>query len=167
MSNKSSIAHARLSILENSVQAATMLARSKEAANFYCIPLVWSCKQVFLPNLFWFQFGKWICLDSALVLQLSRQEPFQGSTIRQRLPSEPELFQVEQVSPVTADNEFNAEPTETEFTLIPYAHAHLGKTFSRKMAHRIMQKIDNTFHWIHHYLVGDNVFLLDSGLTWG
>ena len=90
------------------LQAATTW--SKEAEKFYCIHLVWSRKQVFLPNLLWSYFWKWIRLDSARVLQLSQQQPFQGAAILQGLPSEPEFFQVEQVSPVTADNEFNAEP---------------------------------------------------------
>ena len=84
--------------------------RSKEAEKFYCVHLVWPRKQVFLPNLLWSYFWKWIRLDSARVLQLSQQQRLQGLAIRQRLPSEPELFQVEQVSPLTVDNEFNAEP---------------------------------------------------------
>ena len=90
------------------LQAATTPGR--EAKTFYCIHFVWSCKQVFLPNFLWFHLWKWIRLDSARVLQLSQQQPFQGAAILQRLPSEPELFQVEQVSPLTADNEFKAEP---------------------------------------------------------
>ena len=90
------------------LQAAT--TPSKEAQKFYCIHLVWPRKQVFLPNLLWSYFWKRIRLDSNRVLQVSQQQPFQGSAIRQRLPSEPEFFQVEQVSSFTADNEFNAEP---------------------------------------------------------
>ena len=90
------------------LQAAT--TRSKEAEKFYYIHLVWSRKQVFLPNLLWSYFWKWIRLDSTRVLQLSQQQPFQGAAILEGLPSEPEFFQVEQVSPVTANNEFNAEP---------------------------------------------------------
>ena len=69
------------------LQAAT--TPSKEAQKFYCIHLVWPRKQVFLPNLLWSYFWKWIRLDSTRVLQLSQQQPFQGSAIRQRLPSEP------------------------------------------------------------------------------
>ena len=90
------------------LQAAT--ARSKQVKKFYWIHFVWSRKQVFLPNFLWFHFWKWIRLDSARVLQLCQQEPFQGAAILQRLPSEPELFKVEQVSPLTVDNEFNAKP---------------------------------------------------------
>ena len=82
---------------------------SKEAEKFYCIHLVWSRKQVFLPNLLWSHFWNWIRLGSARVLQL-KQQPFQGAAILEGLPSEPEFFQVERVSPLTADNEFNAEP---------------------------------------------------------
>ena len=33
------------------------------------------------------------------------------------------------------------------------------------MAQRITQKVGNTIHRINHYLVNDNVFLLDSDLT--
>ena len=90
------------------LQAAT--TPSKEAEKFYCIHLVWSRKQVFLPNLLWSCFWKWIRLDFARVFQLSQQQPFPGRAILEGLPSEPEFFQVEQVSPLTADNEFNAEP---------------------------------------------------------
>ena len=90
------------------LQAAT--TRSKEAEKFYCIHLVWSRKQVFLPNFLWFHFWKWIRLDSARVLQLRQQQPFQDTAILQRSPCESELLQVEQVSPVTADNEVNTEP---------------------------------------------------------
>jgi len=90
------------------LQAAT--TRRKQAEKFYCIHLVWSRKQVFLPNLLWSYFWKWIRLDSARVLQLSQQKKFQESIIPPRLSSERELFQVEQVSPLTAENEFNAEP---------------------------------------------------------
>ena len=80
------------------LQAATTPGR--EAKTFYCIHFVWSFKQVFLPNFLWFHFWKWIRLDSARVLQLSQQQPFQGAAILEGLPSEPEFFQVEQVSPV-------------------------------------------------------------------
>ena len=90
------------------LQAAT--TRRDQAETFYCIHLVWSRKQVFLPNLLWSYFWKWIRLDSSRVLQLSQQKRFPESIIPPRLPSERELFQVEQVSPLTADNEFNAEP---------------------------------------------------------
>ena len=89
------------------MQAAT--TPSKEAEKFFCIHLVWPRKQVFLPNLLWSYFWKWIRLDSARVLQLSQQR-LQQSAILEGLPSEPELFRLEQVSPLTADNEFNAEP---------------------------------------------------------
>ena len=91
----------------NILQAAT--TRSKEAKKFYCIHLVWSRKQVFLPNFLWFHFWKWIRLDFARVLQLCQQKRFRETAILQRLRSEPELFHMEQVSPVIADNEFNAE----------------------------------------------------------
>ena len=90
------------------LQAAT--TPSKEAKKFYCIHFVWSCKQVFLPNVLWFHFSKWIRLDSTRFLQLSQQKPLQSTAFIPGLPIEPELFQVEQVSLVTADNEFNAEP---------------------------------------------------------
>ena len=90
------------------LQAAT--TPSKEGKTFYCIHFVWSCKQVFLPNFLWFHFWKWIRLDSTRVLQLRQQKPIQRTASFQGLSSEPGLFQVEQVSPVTADNEFNAEP---------------------------------------------------------
>ena len=83
--------------------------RSKQVKTFCCIHFVWSCKQVFLPNFLWFHFWKWIRLDSTRVLQLS-QQPFHETAFLPRLPSEPELFQVGHVSPVTADNEFNVEP---------------------------------------------------------
>ena len=76
----------------------------------WCIHHVWSNKQVVVPNLWWFHFWKWIRLDAARVLQLSQQKRFQGSAIRQRSPSKPELFQVEQFSPVKVDNEFKVEP---------------------------------------------------------
>ena len=95
----------------NILQAAT--TRSKEAEKFYCIHLVWSRKQVFLPNLLWSYFWNWVRLDSDRVFQLSRQQRLQQSVIFQRSPSEPEFFQVEQVSPVIANNEFNAEPFYT------------------------------------------------------
>ena len=90
------------------LQAAT--TPSKEAENVYYIHVVRSCKEVLLPNLLRFHFWKWIRLDSSRVLQLSQQKIFQESIIPPRLPKERELFQVEQVSLVTADNEFNAEP---------------------------------------------------------
>ena len=92
----------------NILQAAT--TRSKEAEKFYSIHLVWSRRQVFLPNLLWSYFWNWIRLDSARVLQLGKKQPFQGAAILPGLLSEPEFFQLEQVSPVTSDNEFNAEP---------------------------------------------------------
>ena len=88
----------------------TTANRGKETKTVCCIHLVWSNKQVFLPNLLWFHFWKWIRLDSSRVLQLSQQKRFQGSVIPHRLPSEPEFFQVEQVSPLMVNNEFNAEP---------------------------------------------------------
>ena len=90
------------------LQAAT--TSSKEGKTFYCIHFVWSCKQVFLPNFLWFHFWKWIRLDSTRFLQLRQQKPKQRTASFQGLSSEPGLFQVEQVSPVPADNEFNAEP---------------------------------------------------------
>ena len=93
------------------LQAAT--TRSKEAAKFYCLHLVWSRKHVFLPNLLWSYFWKWIRLDSARVLRLSHQQPFQGASILEESPSEPEFFQVEHVSPVMVNNDFNAEPFHT------------------------------------------------------
>ena len=92
----------------NILQAAT--TPSKEIEKFYCIHLVWSRKQVFLRNLLWSYFWNWIRLDSARVLQLSQQKPLQGSAFLPGLPSKPEFFQVEQVSPLTSDNDFNAEP---------------------------------------------------------
>ena len=92
----------------NILQAAA--TRSKEAEKFYCMHLVWSRKQVFLPNLLSSYIWNWIRLDSDRVLQLSRQQRLQESAIFEGSPSEPEFFQVEQLSLVTADNEFNAEP---------------------------------------------------------
>ena len=94
---------------ENSyiLQAAT--TPSKEAENVYSIHVARPCKQVLSPNLLRFHFSKWIRLDSARVLQLSQQQRFQGAAIHEGLPSEPEFFQVEQVSPVIADNEFNLQ----------------------------------------------------------
>ena len=112
--NKSSTAHAPKDFLESSVKRKVLhfaaTTRRHQAEKFYCIHLVWSRKQVFLPNLLWSYFWKWIRLDSSRVLQLSQQKRFQESIIPSRLPSERELFQVEQVSPLTAENEFNAEP---------------------------------------------------------
>ena len=90
------------------LQAAT--TPSKEAENVYYIHVARPCKQVLSLNLLRFQFSKWIRLDSARVLQLSQQHRFQGVDILEGLPSEPEFFQVEQVSPIIGDNEFNAEP---------------------------------------------------------
>ena len=106
------------------LQAAT--TRSKQAKKFCCIHFVWSCKQVFLPNFLWFHFWKWIRLDSARVLQLSQQKGFHGTDIWQRLRSEPELFQMEQVSPAMADNEFNAEPFYTRPSNLQLQHWWTG-----------------------------------------
>ena len=106
------------------LQAAT--TRSKQAKKFYCIHFVSFCKQVFLPNFLWFHFWKWISLDSARVLQPSQQKRFHETDIWQRLRSEPELFQMEQVSPAIADNEFNAEPFYTRPSNLQLQHWWTG-----------------------------------------
>ena len=105
------------------LQAAT--TRRKQAKKCYCIHFVWSCQQVFLPNFLWSYFWKWICLDSTRVLQLS-QHRLQQSAILEGLPSEPELFQMEQVSPVIVDNEFNAEPFYTRPSNLQLQHWWTG-----------------------------------------
>ena len=108
------------------LQAAT--TPSKEAKEFYCIHFVWSCKQVFLPNFLWFHFWKWIRLDSTRFLQLSQQKSLQSTAFIPGLPSEPEPFQMEQVSLVTADNEFNTEPFFAPPSNLQLQHWWTGNT---------------------------------------
>ena len=113
--NASSTAHARLNIMANFVRRKLqhLVSSFKSWRRIWksLLYTLWMIQPASrCSKLLWFHFWKWIRLDFAPVLQLSQQQTFQGSTILQRLPSEPELFQVEQISPVTADNEFNAEP---------------------------------------------------------
>ena len=98
---------------EESYILQTTTTPGKETKTVCCLHPVWSNKQVFLPNFLWFHFWKWIRLDSTRFLQLSQQNLLQCTAFIPGLPIEPELFQVEQVSLVTADNEFNAEPFYT------------------------------------------------------
>ena len=84
--------------------------RAKETDKVCYMHLVWTKNQVVLPNLLWFHFWKWIRLDFAWVVQPHQQQRIQREDIPRGLPREPALLHVEQVSPVTFDDEYNAEP---------------------------------------------------------
>ena len=83
------------------VQLAT--TRSKEAQKFFCIHLVRNRKQVFLPNILWSS-------ENGFVWTLLESFSLANNDFKNRPNREPELFRLEQVSPLTADNDFNAEP---------------------------------------------------------
>jgi len=138
---------------EKSYILQTTTTRGKETKTVCCIHPVWSNKQVFLPNFLWLHFWKWIRLDSTRFLQLSQQKPLQCTASLQGLSSEPGLFQVEHVSPVTADNEFNAQPFYALPSNLQLQHWWTGNK-------RLLKRQDS---WFQH-LVAKKGFMRKNGI---
>ena len=139
---------------EKSYILQTTATPGKETNTVCCIHPVWSNKEVCLPNLLWFHFWKWIRLDSTRFLQLSQQKPLQCTASLQGLPSKPELFRLEQVSPVTADNDFNAEP----FYALP-SNLQIQHWWTCKKG--LLKRQDN---WFQHPVVAKKGFMRKNGI---